>query len=184
LAAADVKIIISCIEGYSANKKMLLQSREGLVRYAFSNGLMRMGLHAQETKAAAPMVVMDWPEKADPKPFNSEYAYAYGNGTTADGKVKYNCGRLGDLGFADSAMFTNMRHSTLLQAADLVVGAARELVECSLDKKGPGQGIDCLKLVKDKFRGAPNDIIGRGVSISSGNEDLGKKIAAGIKKYL
>jgi hypothetical protein len=184
LADADVKIIIACIESYSADKKVQVKTKEGLVRYAFSNGLMRFGLLAQESSAEAPMVVLDWPEKADPKPFNFEYACAYVNGKTSNEKVEYSCGKLSALGFADSAVFTSMRHSTILQAADLVVGATREFIECSLEKKGPGQGVECLKIIKAKFRGAPDNIIGRGISISSGNEGLGEKVAAGLKNYL
>ena len=76
-----------------------------------------------------------------------------------------------------------MNHSTILQFADLLVGATREFVECALGKKCYGFGIDMLKLVFHKFRGTPCDVIGRGLSIASKNPQFRSSIDNAIKKY-
>jgi hypothetical protein len=183
LSAADVSILVACIEGYSSRKQVLRKTKEALTRFAFNNGLMRFGLYVQQTKAPNACVVMDWPDGNDPKPFNLEYAFAFGKGRTPN-NIRYTCGALNHLGFSDAVFFTNMRHSTLLQAADLVVGAVRELLECCLEKRGPGQGVDCLKTVKSKFVGSPNKILGHGLSVSKNNRILFDKVRAGLLKFL
>jgi hypothetical protein len=183
IAASNATIILACVEGYSVLRQVQKRTKEGLVRYAFNNGLMRFGLHVKEIGAAGASVVMDWPDGGDPKPFNIEYAFAFGRGSTPD-KIPYRCGKLRDLGFSDSVNFTNTRHSTLLQAADLVVGASRELIECCLGKRGPGPGVECLRIVRDRFRGAPSNIVGRGLSISSGNDALVTAVRIGLQQYL
>jgi hypothetical protein len=145
---------------------------------------MRYGLHVRDEKPLAAHVILDWPDKGISTPFDSEYACAYGRGKTTDGSVTYKCGKLSSLGFADSVMFTNMHHSTLLQVADLVVGATREFLECCLEKKQGGQGLDCLQLIRERFRGAPGEIVGRGLIIPSGNAKLLATAKKGVKELL
>lgn len=127
---------------------------------------------------------MGRPDKGNSKPFDSEYARAYSRGSTTDGNVTYQCGRLSDLAFADSVMFTTMHHSTMLQVADLVVGATREFLECCLGKKEGGQGIDCLKLARSRLRGAPDNIVGRGIVVPSGNNNLLSRTRKGVRDML
>jgi len=150
----------------------------------FSNALMRFALHAKECSAPRAQVMLDWPDKGDAKPFDSEYAFAYSQGKTADGNVTYISGPLQSLGFADSVAYTNMNHSTLLQASDLIVGAVRELVECSLGKRKPGIGVECLKIVRDKIRGAPSKVVGRGIVVSSGSSSLLESIKRGLAEHV
>lgn len=183
IASHKATFIVACIEGYSARKDVLLKTKEGLVGMAFNNGLMRYGLHVKETGARGASVVMDWPDGGDPTPFTNEYSSAYRKGITPDG-IKYFAGPLCNLHFSDTPSFTYMRHSTMLQTADMVVGAVRELVECCLGKRGPGHGVACLKAAKDRFKGAPNKVLGHGLSISSGNAQLLEKVDAGLKKHL
>jgi len=184
LAAADCTLLVACIEGYSQKRDVLKQRKEDLTRYIFTNGLMRFGLHVRDAKPSQAQVVLDWPDKGISKPFDSEYAYAYGRGKTSDGNVTYQCGRLSSLGFSDSVMFTNMPHCQMLQIADLVVGASREFLECCLGKKEGGQGLDCLKTVRDKFRGAPKNIVGRGLVVPSGNAEFLNSVKRGVKETL
>ena len=184
LAETDCAIIISCIEGYSADRKVLKDKKEELSRIIFANGLMRFGLHVRDEKPPSAQVVLDWPDKGNAKPFDSEYAWAFSRGRTADGNVTYQCGKLSNLGFADSVLFTSMNHSTLLQVADVVVGATREFLECCLQKKDSGQGVDCLRLAKDNFRGAPDNIVGRGIVVPSGNVDLLSRVRKGVREIL
>lgn len=184
LAAADCTLLVACIEGYSQKRDVLKQRKEDLTRYIFTNDLMRFGLHVRDTKPPQAQVVLDWPDKGVSEPFNSEYAYAYEFGKTSDGNVTYQCGPLSSLGFSDSIMFTNMRYCQMLQIADLVVGASREFLECCLGKKQGGQGLDCLKTVRDKFRGAPYNIVGRGLVVPSGNADFLNRVRCGVKETL
>lgn len=181
LAASDVTFVVAAIEAYGSNRSSIIGSKDRLTRYVFSNGLMRYGLHVKEVAPPYAQVIMDWPDKSNPKPFESEYAAAFNFGSTSCKSANYNCGALHKLGFTDSAAFTNMRHSTLLQAADLVVGATREFMGCSLGKQKPGQGVNCIRIARAKWRGAPSNILGRGLIISTGNGDLTAKVRDGLR---
>lgn len=172
LTEYDVTLIVSCIEAYSADRKIIKETKEQLTGHSFSNSLMRFGLHVPERRPDHAQVVLDWPDRSESKPFDEEYSSAFIHGFTAEGSVQYRCGSLANLRFLDSPTYANMHHSTLLQAADLVVGATRELIECCLGKKESGQGVDCTRIVRDKFRGAPSKIVGYGISVSSGNKQF------------
>lgn len=180
----DFTIIVACVESYSIKRANIKDNKFALTQYVFSNGLMRLALHAQETGPDRIQVILDWPDKGDSKPFDSEYASAFSKGKTADGSVAYYSGPLSKLGFLDSATFTNMHHNTLLQFADLVVGATRELIECAYEKKKDAFGVDALKLVSKHFRGSPNHIYGRGISVPSGNAQLRTAVQAYVKENL
>ena len=183
LAKFDFKIILSCIESYSEDRKIINKSKAGLIRYIFGNGLMRFGLHVQESQVAFPQIILDWPDAGNRTPFDTEYSYAYDRGETPD-NVTYHCGPLKDLGFSDSVYYTNMNHSTLLQAADLVVGATREVIECCLGKREGGQGLECIKLVKNNYRGAPDNVVGRGLTVPTGNQEFRNCIVNGLNKLI
>lgn len=184
IAAADCALLVACIEGYSQKRDVLKRRKENLTRYIFTNGLMRFGLHVKDAKPSHAQVVLDWPDKGISKPFDSEYTHAFELGKTSDGNVTYQCGRLSSLGFSDSVMFTNMPHCQMLQIADLVVGASREFLECCLGKKQGGQGLDCLRTVRDKFRGAPGNIVGWGLVVSSGNAEFRDRVKRGVRETL
>lgn len=184
LAEIDCSILISCIEGYSSDRDVIKNKKEELSRFIFSNALMRFALHVSEAKPTHAQVILDWPEKANAKPFDVEYASAFSYGQTHDKSVKYSSGRLCDLGFSDSVLFASMHHSTLLQVADLIVGATREFIECCLSKKEAGIGVECLRLVKQNFRGAPEKIVGRGIVIPTGNNDLLMRVKKGVSEII
>lgn len=184
LADHDVTLIVSCIEAYSGDRKKIKASKEELTGHSFSNALMRFGLYVQETQPDHAQVVLDWPDRSQAKPFDSEYSSAFNRGVTCAGDVEYHCGALSALRFLDSATYANMHHSTLLQAADLVVGATREVVECCLGKKESGQGVDCAQIVRDKFRGAPRNIVGYGMSVSSGNVRFREAVKSSFSSLL
>ena len=180
----DFKIVISCVEAHSATRKVIRSVKEDLTRFAFNNGLMRYGLHVQEEKPDRAVVILDWPDGGNSKPFDSEYAWAYTRGTTPE-KIPYTCGKLESLGFHDSAVYTNMNHSVLLQFADLVVGATREFIEVCIGKKKSGFGVEALQPIKHNFRGYPDQIVGRGISVAaSKRSDLRRKIEEGVKGML
>lgn len=184
LAEYDVSLIVSCIEAYSADREKIKETKEQLTRHSFSNGLMRFGLHVQERQPDLAQVVLDWPDRSESKPFDTEYASAFNDGVNVARNVPYHCGSLANLRFMDSATFANMHHSTLLQVADLVVGATREVIECCLGKKESGQGVDCARIVCDRFRGAPDRIFGCGISVSSGNKAFSNAVRNTLNRLL
>ena len=184
LEASEITLILACIESYSASREQIKSNKEQLTRFSFNNGLMRFGLHVQETCPDNAMVILDWPDKGNARPFDTEYSSAFNLGKTKCGSIEYTCGSLNQLNFSDSPVYSNMNHSTLLQAADLVVGATREVIECCLGKKEDGQGVDCVRIVKDKFRGAPNNVVGRGISVSTGNKKFRQDVSNGLKRLV
>jgi len=175
LSEFDIKLIVACIESYSVKRDTLKEVKDDLTRYIFSNALMHLGIYVQETQPHNTLVVLDWPDKGNTKPFDIEYEHAFIHGETLD-DITYLCGSLRDHGFADSVAFANARYTTMLQIADMVVSASREFIQYCLGKKGIGQGVECLRKVWSHFLGAPNNIIGRGLIVSSGNNVLMNQI--------
>lgn len=182
-SAKDIEfsIIFSLVEGYSSDKKVLMDAKTDLARYVFTNSLMRFALHAQETKARKPEVILDWPDGGISKPYDIEYSSAFNHGKTKD-EVPYHSGPLVALNFSDSPVYARMPHNTLLQFADLVLGATRELVQHALNNEKKGHGIDLLKRVAHKFRGYPNNVIGRGIVVNSRAVDIRDKVSAKFKE--
>lgn len=184
LSITECALLVACIECYSCRRKVLKERKDELTRYIFTNGLMRFGLHVRDLKPGVAQIILDWPDKGIARPFDSEYSSAYSRGKTIDNAVGYQCGKLSSLNFVDSVLFTNMLHSTMLQVADLIVGATREFIECCIGKKYGGQGLDCLKLIRGQFRGAPENIIGRGIVVPSGNSEFLAAVKKGVKCLL
>jgi hypothetical protein len=180
----DFSIIIAVVEGHSIAKQTLTGVKPNLCRYAFNNGLMRFALHVQAEKPEFAQIILDWPDRGDSKPFDLEYRTAYNEGKTGERDVSYHSGPLANLGFEDCAAYVNMHHSTLLQFADLVLGANRELIECAIGKKSSGLGVDFCKIIKSKYRGYPHDIIGRGISLASGRSDFRRDVREYVNSEL
>jgi len=180
----DYTIIISVVQSYSVDRKVIKDVKESLSRFVFSNGLMRVALHASEIKADRYQIILDWPDGGNSQPFDMEYASAFNDGKTRGGHVGYHSGPLRKLGFMDSAVYANMYHSTLLQFADLVVGATREFIECSIGKKDDGFGKEVCKIIAPRFRGYKGNVFGRGISVASGEKDFRLKIRDYINQEL
>ena len=183
-AMIDITVIVSCIECYSSDRLNIKVAKPGLAGFAFSNGLMRFALHVAERKTDAATVVLDWPDGGDTGPYDDEYAHAFNYGTSTNKEVKYLSGPLNRLGFTDSVTFTKSKHSTILQFADLVVGATREFIECAIGKKDEAFGIEMLRTIKHRIRGAPNNILGRGIDVPTGNKKLRGAVDEAVKKHL
>jgi hypothetical protein len=167
--SAKLKIVIACIEAYSLERKIIKLRKQGIAQYAFSNALQRVALHSKQSGAGACEIVLDWPDKGDPQPFCKEYSTAFKDGKTTEGHT-YHSGPLSVLGFSDTPMFQNMENSSLLQLADLVVGAVREYIEYALDKRSDGLGVDLTREMKNLFYGAPNNICGWGLVVAGASE--------------
>lgn len=175
----DFTIIISLILGHGKKRDVLIKTREALTRYVFSNALMRVGLHVLELNPKSTELYLDWPDGGQKKLFDEEFRSAYICGTTC-GQQGYYCGPLKRLGFSESVFFASMNECSLLQFSDLVVGAAREVVEVALDKINDSLGLALIKQLKDKVRGAPNDVIGKGIIISPPRGDLYERVSQTI----
>jgi len=173
----EYSIIISIVIGHSSDSKILQKLKSDLSRHVFSNSLMRFSQHVKETNPQRAEVILDWPDSANSKPFDIEYACAYNSGETKDGQ-KYMSGPLESLNFHDSAVYTRMPHCTLMQFSDLILGATREFVQHALDDRKTGHGVKLLNDVAPNFRGFPNHVIGRGININSGAPNKTKQLIA------
>ena len=152
-AAAEIEftIIIAIIKAYSQKRETIIETKERLTRYVFSDALMRVGHHAKEINADAVELFLDWPEANQPRNiFDEEYQSALIYGVTCE-KQEYHCGVLKELGFSDSV---------------LIVGTTKELVNLALEKVKDTFGFECIRKLNMKFRGAPGDVVGRGLIIA------------------
>ncbi|MEL7834678.1 DUF3800 domain-containing protein [Fodinibius sp. Rm-B-1B1-1] len=178
LADTEYKIVLSCIENFQ-KKKDLDQVKYDLLRYSFSNALMRVGYCAYDTSSFS--IILDWPDSHNPKPFNREFYYAYNKGQSVDG-VPYYCGNLKELGFNDSVYFANMNHSIGLQLSDLVIGAFRDGIKSFRDDHYENIGIDTTKIYLEKLNGFKKDaLMSRGVLVSKSNENFEECVAEFLK---
>lgn len=180
----NFSVIIAAVEGHSIAKKTLTGVKPNLCRYAFNNGLMRFALHVKENNPDSAQIILDWPDRGDSKPFDLEYRTAYNEGRTGERDVPYHSGPLAQLGFEDCASYVNMHHSTLLQFADIVLGANRELIECAMGKKDSGLGVDFCRIIKSKYRGYPAYVIGREISLASGRADFRHAVREYVKREI
>jgi len=178
----EYTIILSCIESFSTRRKDIKAVKLQLSEWVFSNGLMRYALHVKESAPERAFVILDWPDGGNAKPFDREYTSAFNVGKSAAG-INYLSGALSKLPFHDSALYTNMLHSTILQFSDLVVGASREFIEYAIGKRNEddGKGIQCAKLFLSKFRGYPNNVLSKGLNVSTNNTGLRNTIGAAIR---
>lgn len=184
IAASNCTLLVSVVQSHSIKKDKIKEVRPALVRYSFSNCLMRVGKHAEETKPERCQVILDWPENGDSRPFDIEYAAAFREGKTPDKEVTYISGPLCKLGFADSLGYSNMRHTTLLQVADLVVGATRELLEVALGKRETSLGLALCKLAAPRFRGySRSAVFGYGI-IGAGDEGFKSRLRGFVNDTL
>lgn len=179
-SSMDFTVIISCIQSNSIKSEIIKNSKPKLSGYVFSNGLARVAMHATETKPSHVQIVLDWPDKNDSMPFDTEYASAYNDGFSRDRGLKYMSGPLKNIGFLDSPAYATMHHSTLLQFADLVVGATRGLLKCATEEIAPDFSTDMSKIISGKYRGYPNQIHGRGIVVGSRDS----KFVGQIKTYI
>jgi len=176
LVSLDFKIVISCLLAFGTARNTLKSKRQDVSQFTFSNGLMRFALLVKEAGADSADVILDWPDKGNRAPFDDEYRSAYLSGSG------YLSGNLRKIGFSDSLLYSNMRECAILQLSDMVVGACREFVEFALDKRDRGQGVEMLSVLKGKFRGAPDRIIGYGLSVSPSKGELKDKLTSALSK--
>jgi len=181
VSEVEFTIIVSAVLGYSSNKKVLMDLKSDLSRHVFANGLMRFSQHVKECNPDRAEVVLDWPDGNISKPFDIEYAHAYSHGKSKDG-IYYMSGSLESLKFNDSISYTRMPYSTLMQLSDIVIGVTREFIQHALDEEKSGHGIKLLSTIAPKFRGYPNNVIGRGISVNKQATTTRKSIERKFKE--
>jgi len=176
ISSIDFKIIVSMIISYGSSRETLLRTRDQVIRFVFLMALQRVGLCVRNQGSRPAEIVLDWPAERQRKLFDLEYKSAYQNGTSADYNQGYTCGPLKNLGFGESALFTSTNECSVLQLSDLIVGATREMIEEALGKKENSLGVSLLALIKDKFDGAPDNILGWGLAISPRQGEFFEKV--------
>ncbi|MFH1545986.1 MAG: DUF3800 domain-containing protein [Patescibacteria group bacterium] len=174
-AKLDYKIIISIIENMLPKNQLI---KDELTQYCFSNILMRAGMELNSLPDKK-IIVLDWPDSSNPKPFNSEYYYAYNHGKSLK-QLKYFSGPLKNINFNDCLLFASMNHSVGLQFADLIIGAFKEYLDNEIKNK-PSVGKTLIPLIKSKLCGYPDKIMQRGVVLQNRESELNKKINEIIK---
>jgi hypothetical protein len=177
----DYTVVISVIKHYQPGLKKQTLDKFDLIGFAFNNILMRAALEVQTRKEDFAQVIVDWPDGNNSKPFNNEYYYAYWRGKTPAGQLYYS-GTLKSIGFHDTVMFAAMNHSNMLQFADLLIGAMRDFLSCGLEEREYALGKELTEIILRKVRGFPKKVT-HGLSISSGNYDLKKRIIDLMRKY-
>jgi hypothetical protein len=175
IASVDFIIIMSIIHGYGRDRNIQLKTRQNLTRYVFSNALMRLGIHIKEIDSPKTELVLDWPPEGDKNLFDSEYRCAYFRGLASNNQ-EYFCGPLEEIGFSDSIFYSSTNECSLLQISDIIVGSVKDLVDYSLGRKRGRYGRNRVLEIKDRFRGAPSRVIGRGVSIAPTRNSLYDKL--------
>jgi hypothetical protein len=187
LVDVECKVIVSCMQTHESTKRNIVQRREELTRWLFTNFLMRCGLEMHEKRqsdaALQCQVVLDWPETGSPRPFNLEYTHAYHRGRSADGGY-YTSGSLRSRGFKDSILFGTMEDTSMLQVADLVVGASRDFVQECLGLRANTLGLQLMQICKHRIRGYPSHIFNRGIIVSNGNNGLRNAVRNAIATHL
>lgn len=159
----DYKIVLACTERYNSNKP-LSYIKEDLTSISFAQSLMRVGLYAKNnSQQESFQIVLDWPDSNNPKPFNREYFKAYHNGRSSM-NIDYFSGPLKDIGFGDSLYFSKSTHCTMLQFADLVIGASKDYILKNLHEIDNSLGFDLTEMIKCKFNGFPNKIVEYGMN--------------------
>jgi hypothetical protein len=178
----DFTIIVALIKAHSTRRRVIKRNRERLTRYVFIDALMRVGHHVKEMESSSTEIVLDWPEKKQLRHiFDEEYQSALINGVSCEGQ-KYHCKALKGLGFSDSVLFTSMKANSVLQFCDLIVGATKELVNLALEKEKDTFGIECMREVNMKFRGAPGKVVGRGLIIAPTSGEFTEKVKQFVPK--
>lgn len=161
----EYKVIIGFIERYASGKKFKTV-KPNLTEYSFTQVLMRTGLEVASSKIKDKcQVILDWPDGGDHALFTQEYYEAYKSGKSLEG-VRYHCGALKRLRFADSVLFAKSHHSNCLQFADLLVGASRDFINGVIRNKPTSNGYELTNMILNKYRGYPNSIVERGMTYS------------------
>lgn len=179
----DYQIILATIQRYPSDKP-LKRIKEQLTGISFSQVLMRVGLFASNLTTKDNFeIILDWPDGSNPKPFNREYFRAYNLGKSSS-NVPYHCGPLSKLGFKDSVYFAKSTHSTVLQFADIVIGAAKDFIVKTTQEIEHSLCYDLTIKLLPKYYGFPNKIIEYGMNFAPKSDDNYQKLKTEIENNI
>jgi hypothetical protein len=183
----ECKIVVSVIESHQTKKREIAAKKNDLTSYMFSNLLMRLGLELKVARKSDNnlecQLILDWPEAANPTIFNREYASAFNRGLSLEG-IRYISASLQNIGFKDSILYGAMENTTMLQLADLVVGASKDFVQnCVGTKPDNCLGVELLKSAKVRLREYPS-ILNFSIIVCGQNKKLKDSLKIGIAKHL
>ena len=169
----NYKVILACTERYDS-KIPLSKLKEELTSICFVQALTRVGMYAKnESRYNKFELILDWPDSSNPKPFNREFFRAYNFGKSSKG-VNYFSGPLSEIGFIDTLYYAKSTHSTMLQFADLVIGACKEYILKNLHEFDKSLGYELTNIIKHKYRGHPNKIIEFGMNYAPKGNNYNK----------
>lgn len=170
--SVNYKVVLACTERYDSSKS-LSSIKEDLTSISFAQSLMRVGLYAKnDTNEKSFQVILDWPDSSNPKPFNREYFKAYHQGRSCM-NIPYYSGPLKEIGFGDSLYYAKSTHCTMLQFADLVIGASKDYILKNLHEIDNSLGFDLIELIKCKINGYPEKIIEYGFNYAPKTQTYG-----------
>lgn len=159
----NYKVVLACTERY-ASKIPLGKMKEELTSICFVQALTRVAMYAKhESKHKKFEIILDWPDSSNPKPFNREFFRAYNFGESSK-NVRYFSGPLSEIGFIDTLYYAKSTHSTMLQFADLVIGACKEYILKNLHEFNSSLGYDLTNIILHKYRGYPNKVLEYGMN--------------------
>jgi hypothetical protein len=184
LCRSGATLFLSVILAYSNKRQVLGESKDDLVRYSFSNFLMRAGLFCKESSASEVQLIVDWPDKDQRQLFIEEFYSGWKNGksVTAAESITYHCGALSSLGFRAGPLFGVTDVDVRLQLADLLVGTCRSFISYCM-KRLPEQdfGVQQFKAIAPCLDRADGwKCFGRGITVAPANSEFSRAILDGF----
>lgn len=158
LNSISFNFIISIIKCYAKNRTSLKKTKDMVIGFAFSNCLMKYGFYIKKNNLTRADVIIDWPQKDNKKLYEEEYRTAFYFGRSAKYGCSYKCGPLRNLGFNESLFFSSTTECSVLQIADLIAGAFKDILKQGLEDKDSKTGNEFIQKIKYKLLGAPNNL--------------------------
>jgi hypothetical protein len=184
LCRSGATLFLSVILAYSNKRQVLGESKDDLVRYSFSNFLMRAGLFCKENSDTDVQLIVDWPDKGQRHVFVEEFYSGWKNGksVTAAESITYHCGPLSSLGFRAGPLFGVTDVDVRLQLADLLVGTCRSFINYCM-KRLPEEdfGVQQFKAIAPRLDRADGwKCFGRGITVAPANSEFSQAILSGF----
>lgn len=166
--SVDYKIVLAAIQCFQPTRDSILKYQDLISSSVFTNVLQRVGMEAKENKCKSIQVVLDWPDQKESTPFCNEYSSAYYSGKSVMNH-SYTCGALRKLGFYEAPLFARTYTNSMLQFTDLVVGATKDFLKTVHKGSKPKIGYYSTRIIREKFRGYPDNLFTRGLVIKPSN---------------
>lgn len=170
----DYKIICGVVQSYSSDVKVVKRSKPELLKYAFENVLMRLGMDALDHQDQT-IVILDWPPESNPQPFTEGYYRLFHQGKSSAGTA-LRSGKLADCKFFHTLLFAKCTHSPILQFTDLVLGAIKDYLEARFTNRQNLFAFEVFNLLQPKFRQSNGRVLGWGLIPPTGNTVFKEKL--------